>query len=64
MISYEADFFGRVLLGIMEILNKGIYGLVGMLCQLFMNISNTTMFSDDIIEAFLGRVYVVLGIFM
>lgn len=64
MIAYQADWFGKFVVGLMQLLNEGIYSLVGTMCQLFMNLSEVQLFNNETIETFLGRIYVVLGILM
>jgi hypothetical protein len=45
-------------------LDKIIYQFVAYAYQLFYKIATTTIFTNDMIEAFAGKVYALIGIFM
>ncbi len=64
MIAYEANTLGKALVFFMKFLNEGVYNLISLICKLFMNLANTSLFTDEIIIEFLGRIYVSLGILM
>lgn len=64
MIAYEADMIGKATVFLMQMLNEGVYTLISVLCKLFMNLSETRLFGDEIIGSFLSRIYVVIGILM
>ena len=46
------------------LLDRLVYFLVDKVYTLFIDISNTNIFTDEIINAFLGKVYALVGIFM
>ena len=59
------DFFiTDILRSIFFVIDKGIYGLIEIVYSLFLQIANTTIFSNDVFEEFSGKVYALLGIFM
>ena len=58
------SFFWDVLRGFLFAIDSIIYEFIIKIYNLFMEIANTTIFSDDIIDIFLGKVYALLGIFM
>ena len=58
------SFFWDVLRGFLFAIDSIIYEFIIKVYNLFMEIANTTIFSDDIIDIFLGKVYALLGIFM
>lgn len=64
MIAYEADAWGKVVVEFMKFLNYGIYSLINVICKLFMNLAHTSLFTPEMIDEFLGRIYVVVGILM
>ena len=41
-----------------------VYGVIGKVYNLLMEIAQTSVFTDDIIDTFAGRIYALLGIFM
>lgn len=45
-------------------LDSIVYPLISTIYNLFMDISNTTIFTEDIIDFFASKVYALLGIFM
>lgn len=65
MVGYlEANWFAKAWITILTSINSMVYGLVKSIFQVFMNLVNTTMFNETIIETFTQRIYVVLGIYM
>ena len=45
-------------------IDKIVYGLIGDVYNLFVEIANTTIFTSTMIEEFTGKVYALVGIFM
>lgn len=65
MIAYMGkNWFSDAIISLMGFLNECVYGLVGLLAETFMDISNVMLFDDATIQSFLDRIYVVLGIYM
>lgn len=65
MIAYMGANFGtKFWVQILVSLNTGIYSLIKVFCQVFMDISNVTLFDESTISGFTDRIYVILGIYM
>lgn len=45
-------------------LNDLVYSLISVLYQLFTNVANVSLFSDEIFEQITGRIYIIMGIAM
>ena len=53
-----------ILYGFLIVIDTGIYKLVGWLYQLYLLISSARIFRTETFEAFISRIYVILGIVM
>lgn len=60
----NADWFIGLIRIIFFFLDKIIYPLIADAYELLMNIANTTIFTEEIIDLFASKVYALLGIFM
>ena len=58
------QFFEDLARTISFFFDKIVYGFVNTLYELFMNISQLAIFSQDTIQKFTVRIYVLIGIFM
>lgn len=54
----------NILRSLFFFLDKLIYGLIGTVYNLFNDIANTTIFTNEVLEKFLPKVYALLAIFM
>ena len=58
------NFLQSILRTVFFWLDKIIYPLIGSIYNLFTSIAETTVIDQEIIKAFGGRIYALLGIFM
>lgn len=58
------DWLIDILRSILLTLDRVVYSCISLAYTLFMDIANTTVFSEDIIDLFASKVYALLGIFM
>ena len=60
----EVSFWNDVWRGIVGSIDGTIYWLVELLLQLVLDLSNTRVFSQSVINDFANRIYVILGLVM
>ena len=58
------SFVLHVIQSILVFLDKAVYGLASMVYELLINISESNIFTQDVIKDFSTNVYVLIGVFM
>ena len=61
---YPRDAARDVLRWFAAVLDKAIYGLLGLLYQLFFSVASADIFSSGVISKFYARVQIVIGVFV
>lgn len=62
--SSNAATVGDLFRSLGAILNKGAYFLLGLMYQIFFNVSSAQLFESETIKNFYGRVQLIIGVFM
>ena len=60
----NADVIQDLLRRFGGVLNKGVYFLLGIMYQIFFNVSSAQLFETETIKNFYGRVQLIIGVFM
>lgn len=62
--SSNAATVGDLFRSLGAIINKGAYFLLGLMYQIFFNVSSAQLFESETIKNFYGRVQLIIGVFM
>lgn len=62
--SSNAATVGDLFRSLGAILNKGAYFLLGLMYQIFFNVSSAQLFESETIKNFYGRIQLIIGVFM
>ena len=60
----NADVIQDLLRRFGAVLNKGVYFLLGIMYQIFFNVSSAQLFESETIKNFYGRIQLIIGVFM
>ena len=60
----NADTIGDLFRTLGAVLNSGIYFLLGLMYQIFFNVSSAQLFENETIKNFYSRIQLIIGVFM